>query len=65
MEILPIRKKHTFNTRLSFSSTKYGMYEPNCGLDKVYVSWGHDEYLYQVLKHNKSTLPEEGMYMIR
>ncbi|MPC09503.1 Inositol oxygenase [Portunus trituberculatus] len=45
-------------------NTKYGMYEPNCGLDKVYVSWGHDEYLYQVLKHNKSTLPEEGLYMI-
>ncbi|XP_063857522.1 inositol oxygenase-like isoform X1 [Scylla paramamosain] len=46
-------------------NTKYGMYEPNCGLDKVYVSWGHDEYMYQVLKHNKSTLPEEGLYIIR
>ncbi|XP_047470205.1 inositol oxygenase-like [Penaeus chinensis] len=46
-------------------NTKYGIYEPNCGLDKVYMSWGHDEYLYHVLKHNKSTLPEEGLYMIR
>jgi hypothetical protein len=26
-------------------STKYGMYEPNCGLDKLLISWGHDEYL--------------------
>ncbi|KAK7065857.1 hypothetical protein SK128_014148, partial [Halocaridina rubra] len=46
-------------------NTKYGMYEPNCGLSNVYMSWGHDEYMYHVLKHNKSTLPEEGLYMIR
>lgn len=26
-------------------STKCGIYEPNCGLDKVMISWGHDEYL--------------------
>ena len=24
------------------------MYEKNCGLDNVLMSWGHDEYLYQV-----------------
>lgn len=41
------------------------MYEPNCGLSKVYISWGHDEYMYQMLKHNKCTLPEEGLYIIR
>ncbi|XP_017777449.1 PREDICTED: inositol oxygenase [Nicrophorus vespilloides] len=46
-------------------NTKYGMYEPNCGLDKLTLSWGHDEYLYRVLKHNKSTLPKEALYMIR
>ncbi|KAG0719683.1 Inositol oxygenase [Chionoecetes opilio] len=51
--------------RLFFDSTKYGMYEPDCGLDKVYISWGHDEYMYQVMKHNKCTLPEEGLYIIR
>ena len=45
--------------------TKNGIYEENCGLDKVLMSWGHDEYLYQVLKHNKCTLPLEAMYMIR
>ena len=32
---------------------KYGIYQPNCGLDRCYISWGHDEYLYRVLKHNK------------
>ncbi|XP_061917183.1 inositol oxygenase [Entelurus aequoreus] len=46
-------------------NSKYGMYKPNCGLDKVLISWGHDEYLYQVLKFNKSRIPEEGLYMIR
>lgn len=47
-------------------NTKYGIYSPNCGLDKVTMSWGHDEYMYRVLKNHKScTLPEEGLYMIR
>jgi len=42
--------------------TKTGIYEEGCGLDKVHLSWGHDEYLYQVVK---DYLPEEGLYMIR
>ncbi|CEL57394.1 hypothetical protein RSOLAG1IB_02133 [Rhizoctonia solani AG-1 IB] len=45
-------------------SSKYGMYEPNCGLDSVMLSWGHDEYLYHVMK-DQSSLPEEGLAMIR
>lgn len=43
-------------------NTKYGVYEPNCGLDKVKMSWGHDEYIYQIMK---DYLPEEGLYMLR
>jgi len=43
-------------------NTKYGIYEPNCGLDQVKMSWGHDEYLYQI---TKSYLPEPALYMIR
>ncbi len=39
-----------------------GIYEPGCGLDKVHLSWGHDEYLYQVVK---DYLPLESLYMIR
>ncbi|XP_055343989.1 inositol oxygenase-like [Paramacrobiotus metropolitanus] len=46
-------------------NTKYGMYRPNCGLEQIKLSWGHDEYLYRVLVHNKSTLPKEGLSMIR
>lgn len=41
------------------------MYMPNCGLDNLMMSWGHDEYLYRVLKHNNSSLPEEALTMIR
>ena len=29
------------------------------------MSWGHDEYLYHVLKHNKSTLPDQALKIIR
>jgi len=46
-------------------NSKYGIYEPNCGLDNVIMSWGHDEYLYRVLRHNRTTLPDEALYMIR
>ncbi|KAF4583590.1 hypothetical protein EYR38_002345 [Pleurotus pulmonarius] len=45
-------------------STEYGIYQPNCGLDNVMLSWGHDEYLYNVLK-DQCSLPEEGLAMIR
>lgn len=44
--------------------TDYGVYKPGVGLDKVIMSWGHDEYLYQVLK-NQSRLPEEALFVIR
>lgn len=39
-----------------------GIYEEGCGLDSVHLSWGHDEYLYQVVK---DYLPPEAGYMIR
>lgn len=42
--------------------TQYGIYEPNCGLDKVHLSWGHDEYIYHV---TRNYLPEPAHYMLR
>lgn len=42
--------------------TRCGIYEEGCGLDRVHLSWGHDEYLYQV---TKDYLPAEGLCMIR
>lgn len=49
------------NHNPSFNS-KYGIYSKNCGLRNVQLSWGHDEYVYQMLK---DYLPEEGLYMLR
>jgi len=34
------------------NNTPLGIYEEGCGIDNVYLSFGHDEYLYQVLKQN-------------
>ena len=47
-------------------STKIGMYAENCGLDNIMMIWGHDEYMYRVLKnHSSCTLPDEALYIIR
>tara|TARA_B100002019_G_C21122746_1_gene524247 strand:+ start:43 stop:846 length:804 start_codon:yes stop_codon:yes gene_type:complete len=50
---------------LKYKDSKYGSYQPNIGLNNVICSFGHDEYLYQMLKYNGIPLPEEGYYMIR
>ena len=42
--------------------TPLGIYEEGCGLDKVMLSWGHDEYIYHVTKNH---LPVEAQYMLR
>lgn len=42
--------------------TECGIYERHGGLDKVNLSWGHDEYLYHV---TKGYMPEPAQYMIR
>ena len=42
--------------------TQNGIYDTGCGLDKVHMSWGHDEYIYQV---TKPYLPMEALYMLR
>ena len=38
------------------------IYENGCGLDLLNFSWGHDEYLYHVVK---DYLPEPALYIIR
>ena len=45
-------------------STKFGIYAPGCGLENVMLSWGHDEYLYHVIK-DQSILPSRALAMIR
>lgn len=42
--------------------TQYGIYSPGCGLSNLHMSWGHDEYLYHVVK---KYLPAQAAYIIR
>jgi inositol oxygenase len=42
--------------------TELGIYSKNCGLRNIDMSWGHDEYFYQMMK---DYLPEPGLYMLR
>jgi inositol oxygenase len=46
-------------------STEFGVYSPHCGLEHVTMSWGHDEYIYQVCIGNGSLLPDEALYVLR
>lgn len=50
------------DSRTPAYQTPYGIYEPSCGLDRVLMTWGHDEYLYHVVR---DFLPPEALYMIR
>ncbi len=50
------------DSRVAAYQSENGVYEPGCGFDQVDLSWGHDEYIYQV---TKQYLPEEAQYMLR
>ncbi len=54
-EANPDSNNPLFNTRL-------GIYEEGCGLRNIEMSWGHDEYMYHLVK---DYLPDEALYMIR
>lgn len=43
-------------------ASENGIYEKGCGLDAVTMSWGHDEYLYQV---TKGRLPAAAAFVVR
>ena len=49
----------TYDSRYN---TELGVYTRNCGLDNVHMSWGHDEYVYHMMK---DYIPEPGLYMLR
>jgi len=42
--------------------SKYGIYEPSCGLENVHMSFGHDGYIAEAMK---PYLPDEALYMLR
>ena len=43
-------------------NTTYGIYAPHCGYDQLLMSFGHDEYIYEVMK---PYLPKESLYILR
>jgi inositol oxygenase len=43
-------------------ATPLGIYAEGCGVDAVLLSWGHDEYLYHVLRR---LLPEPALAIVR
>jgi len=49
----------------SVYSTENGIYEEGCGISNLMMAWGHDEYMYWMLKKNGCTIPEVGLNMIR
>lgn len=64
-----VYRNETFDDNVDIDNPKYnttfGMYNQHCGVENLMMSWGHDEYLYRVLKHNKCTLPPEALQIIR
>jgi inositol oxygenase len=56
---------YNFDVHDNNYNTKLGIYDKNCGFDNVLFSFGHDEYMYQVCKHNKCLIPEIGLRIIR
>jgi inositol oxygenase len=50
------------DSRVAEYQSPCGIYAENGGLEKVMLSWGHDEYLYHV---TRDYMPEEARYMIR
>lgn len=54
------------DTKDPIYSTETGIYQTGCGLENVVLSFGHDEYLYSVVKRNRlSNFPEIACDIIR
>lgn len=59
--IFPQYFKQNPDGQVPLYQTKFGIYTPHCGFDELLMSWGHDEYFYQVVK---DYLPPEVSYII-
>ena len=55
-------------------ASETGMYVPGCGVQSLLFAWGHDEYLYQVLRRHReemrvaghgALLPDAALAMVR
>jgi inositol oxygenase len=50
------------DARAPHYQTKWGIYDPGCGLENVHMSFGHDGYIAEVVKKH---LRDEALYMLR
>ncbi|MBU3021215.1 inositol oxygenase [Aestuariibacter sp. A3R04] len=46
------------------TQTHFGMYSKHCGFDAVDMTWGHDEYIYEVMAKGSEIHPY-GLYLLR
>src|SRR5215510_4788852 len=60
--VFPEYFRNNSDTNVPEYQTNFGMYEPNCGLENVHMSFGHDGYIAEVMK---PYLPDEALYMLR
>ncbi len=63
--VYPEFNKYNPDTENDKYNTPTGIYSIGCGLDNCLSSWGHDEYMYQILRETNNKLPEEAYYIIR
>ena len=57
--------KNNIDNKNSKYNSKYGIYTPNCGFDKLLMSWSHDYFLYKIILNSNHSLPKEALYIIR
>jgi len=48
-----------------YDNDNLGIYQEKCGIENLHLSYGHDEYLYNVLLHNVNNLQKKYMDIIR
>jgi len=63
--VFPEFFSHNPDSQNAKYNTQCGIYQRNCGLANVQMSWGHDEYMYQVCVQNGCTIPPAGLAIIR
>ena len=63
--VYPFLNKTNPDMKDSRLNSPLGIYKKNCGLNCLKFTFGHDEYLYRVLKDSHCSIPEEGLQTIR
>jgi inositol oxygenase len=48
----------------TITDTAFGNYPKHCGFDNVHMTWGHDEYVYEVARQG-TDICYEGLYLLR